>query len=181
MESIGYNYLLDKPHVVVCGEELLVLGDDASQLPSAVALVGGHQLSVGGAQRLEELRHNRACVLGKGKVLLECLGLVSMNKETNQLVLLVRFKHDVGDRSSGASDANLQKVQRSVELFERGVDAAAVIIVEQEVNCVELLVLLADDRDVRIEEGQGRGEALGDQAELGKVGVHRGERRGRWL
>ena len=48
-------------------------------------------------------------------------------------------------------------------------------------NCVELLVLLADDRDVGVEEGQGRGEALGDQAELGKVGVHRGERRGRWL
>ena len=104
-----------------------------------------------------------------------------MNKETNQLVLLVRFQHDVGDRSSGASDTNLQKVQRSVKLFERGVDAPAVIIVEQEVNCVELLVLLADDRDVGVEEGQGRGEALGDQAELGKVGVHRGERRGRWL
>ena len=97
------------------------------------------------------------------------------------MVLLVRFKHDVGDRSSGASHTYLQKVQRSVELFERGVDAPAVIIVEQEVNCVELLVLFADDRDVGVEEGQGRGEALGDQAELGKVGVHRGERRGRWL
>ena len=43
-------------------------------------------------------------------------------------------------------------------------------------DCVELLVLLADDPDVGVEEGQGMGEALGDKAELGKVGVHRGER-----
>ena len=60
-------------------------------------------------------------------------------------------------------------------MLERRVDTAAIVIVEQKMDCVELLVLLADDGDVCVEEGEGGGEALGHKAELGKVAVDRGE------
>jgi len=61
-------------------------------------------------------------------------------------------------------------------LLERRVNTSAVVVVEQKMDRVKLLVLLADDRYVRVEKGEGRGEALGDETKLGKVGVDGGER-----
>ena len=70
-------------------------------------------------------------VLGKGEVLLECLGLVSVDQEADQLVLLVGLEHDVGDGGGGAGHTDLKEVERPVELLEGGVDTAAVVVIQQ--------------------------------------------------
>ena len=49
----------------------------------------------------------RDALLRKCEVLLERLGFVPMDQETDQLVFLVGLQHDVGDGGCGAGHADL--------------------------------------------------------------------------
>ena len=55
----------------------LVLGDGRPELGGAVVGVGGHEVSVGRAQRLQELGHDRGGVLGQGQIVLDKCTLVT--------------------------------------------------------------------------------------------------------
>ena len=109
---------------------------------------------------------------------LEGLGLVSVHEEPHQLVLLVGLQHDVGHRGSGRGHADLgrglvvsclvsgvklipppgswthlEEEKSAVKFLEGGVDAASVVIVQQQVHRVKLAVLLAHHVDVRVYNG----------------------------
>merc|ERR550517_1160441 len=78
--GLACHHLLDKSHVVVSCEELLVLG------------------------------HHGAGVLWQGQILLVGLGLVAVDQETHQLIFLVCFKHDVRHSCCGAGHADLEEI-----------------------------------------------------------------------
>ena len=86
---------------------------------------------------------DRGTVLGKGEVLFECLRLVPVHQEPDQLVFLVGLQHDVRDGGRGAGHADLEEVEGPVELLEGRVDTAAVVVIQQQVDSIELTVLPA--------------------------------------
>ena len=86
---------------------------------------------------------DRGTVLGKGEVLFECLRFVPVHQEPDQLVFLVGLQHDVRDGGRGAGHADLEEVEGPVELLEGRVDTAAVVVIQQQVDRIELTVLPA--------------------------------------
>ena len=64
---------------------------------------------------------------------------------------------------------HLQKIECSIELFEGGVDTAAVVVVEQEVEGVELAVLLTVGVIMRMRMAQQKYIHLEDEDDSTKV------------
>ena len=128
----------------------LIFGYNSPQFLRRIDMIGPDNLTVGGTQRLQKLAHNGRGELGQAHHAV--LGLVPVHQQAHQQILLVGLQHHVRDCRRRTCDSHLEKVERLAELLEGRIDTAAVVVVEEEVDCVKLVVFLADLGDVLVQK-----------------------------